>query len=75
MSPSVFCVAIGCGAAFVLAILIDRSDFLQRGLLPVGNFLAALAYHGPTQRLSTNTLVEHLDTMREGAAKLAALMK
>ena len=40
-----------------------------------GNFLAALAYHGPTQRLSTNTLVEHLDTMREGAAKLAALMK
>ena len=40
-----------------------------------GNFLAALAYHGPTQRLSTDTLVEHLDTMRKGAEKLAALMK
>lgn len=40
-----------------------------------GNFLAALAYHGPTQRLSTDTLVEHLDTMREGAGRLAALMQ
>ncbi|NKB53767.1 MAG: helix-turn-helix domain-containing protein [Rhizobiaceae bacterium] len=40
-----------------------------------GNFLAALAYHGPTQRLSCDTLVDHLDTMREGAAKLAELMR
>ncbi|MGO4916586.1 ABC transporter permease [Pseudogemmobacter sp. W21_MBD1_M6] len=38
--------AIGCGAAFVTAILIDRSDFLQRGLLPVGNFIAALPIVG-----------------------------
>ena len=38
--------AIGCGAAFLLAILIDRSPFLQRGLLPVGNFLAALPIVG-----------------------------
>ena len=34
---------IGCGAAFAVAILIDRSPFLQKGLLPVGNFIAALA--------------------------------
>ena len=27
--------AIGCGAAFAVAILVDRSPFLQRGLLPV----------------------------------------
>ncbi|MEP0944385.1 MAG: IclR family transcriptional regulator [Rhizobiaceae bacterium] len=40
-----------------------------------GNFLAALAYHGPTQRLNVNTLVEHLETMREGADKLADLMR
>lgn len=37
---------IGCGSAFVLAILIDRSPFLQKGLLPVGNFIAALPIIG-----------------------------
>ena len=38
--------AMGCGAAFLTAILIDRSPFLQRGLLPVGNFVAALPIIG-----------------------------
>jgi NitT/TauT family transport system permease protein len=37
---------IGCGAAFVVAIAIDRSPFLQRGLLPIGNFVAALPIVG-----------------------------
>ena len=37
---------IGCAAAFVTAIIIDRSPFLQRGLLPVGNFVAALPIVG-----------------------------
>ena len=37
---------LGCGAAVVVAILIDRSTFLQRGLLPVGNFVAALPIVG-----------------------------
>lgn len=37
---------IGCGAAFLVAILVDRSDFLRRGLLPVGNFMAALPIVG-----------------------------
>lgn len=37
---------IGAGAAFVTAIAIDRSPFLQRGLLPVGNFVAALPIVG-----------------------------
>jgi len=37
---------IGCGAAFVVAVLIDRSPFLQKGLLPVGNFIAALPIIG-----------------------------
>ncbi|KMK66627.1 ABC transporter permease [Puniceibacterium sp. IMCC21224] len=36
----------GCGAAFVLAIVVDRFDFLRRGLLPVGNFVAALPIIG-----------------------------
>jgi DNA-binding IclR family transcriptional regulator len=40
-----------------------------------GKFLAALAFHGPTQRLSSKTLVEHLETVRECAAKLADLMR
>ena len=33
---------IGCGAAFLFAIVVDRSEFLQRGLLPVSNFMVAL---------------------------------
>lgn len=37
---------IGCGAAFAMAILVDRFDFLKRGLLPVGNFVAALPIVG-----------------------------
>lgn len=37
---------IGCGAAFVVALLVDRSPFLQRGVLPVGNFMAALPIVG-----------------------------
>ncbi|MFT7594202.1 MAG: NitT/TauT family transport system permease protein [Paracoccaceae bacterium] len=36
----------GCSAAFVMAIAVDRSDFLRRGLLPVGNFVAALPIVG-----------------------------
>ena len=36
----------GCGSAFLAAIAIDRSPFLQRGLLPVGNFVAALPIVG-----------------------------
>jgi NitT/TauT family transport system permease protein len=38
--------AIGCGSAFALAIVIDRFPFLQRGLLPIGNFVAALPIIG-----------------------------
>ncbi|MDQ7080066.1 MAG: ABC transporter permease [Paracoccaceae bacterium] len=37
---------IGCGAAFLTAIVVDRSPFLQKGLLPVGNFVAALPIIG-----------------------------
>ena len=37
---------LGCGAAVATAIGIDRSAFLQRGLLPVGNFVAALPIVG-----------------------------
>ncbi|WP_108838122.1 ABC transporter permease [Tateyamaria sp. Alg231-49] len=37
---------IGCGAAVLTAIFIDRFSFLRRGLLPVGNFVAALPIVG-----------------------------
>jgi len=37
---------IGAVAAFVTAIAIDRSAFLTRGLLPIGNFVAALPIVG-----------------------------
>ncbi|WP_081647659.1 ABC transporter permease [Pseudorhodobacter ferrugineus] len=36
----------GCGAAVLTAVVVDRSPFLQRGLLPVGNFVAALPVVG-----------------------------
>ena len=38
--------AMGCAAAMLTAIAIDRSPFLQAGLLPVGNFVAALPIVG-----------------------------
>ena len=37
---------IGAASAVVVAVLIDRSPFLTRGLLPVGNFVAALPIVG-----------------------------
>lgn len=37
---------IGAAAAILTAIAIDRSPFLQRGLLPIGNFVAALPIVG-----------------------------
>jgi NitT/TauT family transport system permease protein len=38
--------AMGCGAAVAVALAIDRVPFLARGLLPVGNFVAALPIVG-----------------------------
>lgn len=38
--------ALGCGSGFVVAILVDRSPFLKRGLLPIGNFVSALPIIG-----------------------------
>ena len=37
---------IGCGAGFLVALAIDRSPFLQQGLLPLGNFVSALPIIG-----------------------------
>jgi NitT/TauT family transport system permease protein len=37
---------LGCGAAFMTAVIVDRFPFLRRGLLPVGNFVAALPIIG-----------------------------
>ncbi|PYE45307.1 NitT/TauT family transport system permease protein [Rhizobium sp. PP-F2F-G20b] len=36
----------GCGIGFLVAIAIDRSPFLQKGLLPLGNFVSALPVVG-----------------------------
>jgi len=36
----------GCGSGFMVAILIDRVPFLQRGLLPLGNMVSALPIVG-----------------------------
>ncbi len=38
--------AIGCSAGFFVAIIAHRFDFLQRGLLPLGNFVSALPVVG-----------------------------
>ena len=37
---------VGCAAGIGAALLVARSDFLRRGLLPVGNFVAALPIVG-----------------------------
>ena len=37
---------LGCGAAFLTAIAIDKFTFLKRGLLPLGNFISALPIVG-----------------------------
>ncbi|QFT32082.1 ABC transporter permease [Roseibium porphyridii] len=37
---------IGCGSAFLIAILVDRVPFLRRGLLPIGNLVSALPIIG-----------------------------
>lgn len=37
---------IGCGSGFLVAIAIDRSPFLKRGLLPLGSFVSALPIVG-----------------------------
>lgn len=37
---------LGCGSAFLTAILVDRIPFLQRGLLPLGNMVSALPIVG-----------------------------
>lgn len=37
---------LGCGAAFLTAIAIDKFNFLKRGLLPLGNFISALPIVG-----------------------------
>ncbi len=37
---------LGCGSGFLVAILVDRVPFLQRGLLPLGNFVSALPIVG-----------------------------
>ena len=36
----------GCGSGFLVAILVDRVPFLQRGLLPLGNLVSALPIVG-----------------------------
>ena len=38
--------AIGCAAGVAVAVLVDRSGFLKRGLLPLGNFASALPIVG-----------------------------
>jgi NitT/TauT family transport system permease protein len=37
---------IGCGAGFLVAVIADRFSFLERGLLPLGNFVSALPIVG-----------------------------
>ncbi len=38
--------AIGCGSGFITAVIVDRIPFLRRGLLPIGNLVAALPVIG-----------------------------
>lgn len=37
---------VGCATGFTVAILVDRSPFLRKGLMPIGNLVAALPIVG-----------------------------
>lgn len=37
---------LGCGSGFLVAVLVDRVPFLERGLLPYGNLISALPIVG-----------------------------
>ncbi len=37
---------IGCGAGFLMALAVDKSDFLKRGLMPLGNLVSAMPIIG-----------------------------
>jgi NitT/TauT family transport system permease protein len=38
--------ALGCGAGFITAIIVDRVPFLRKGLMPIGNLVSALPVVG-----------------------------
>ncbi|MEX0283647.1 MAG: IclR family transcriptional regulator [Paracoccaceae bacterium] len=56
---------------------LDQEEFLE-GMVaiavpvvdPHGRFIAAVAYHGPTQRMSLATAIERKDVLKDAAAKL-----
>jgi NitT/TauT family transport system permease protein len=60
---------IGMVAAFAVAILADRSDFLTRGILPVGSFMAALPIVG-----TAPIFVKWLGSNWESKAAVVAVM-
>ncbi len=60
---------IGTVAAFGVAVLADRSEFLTRGILPVGSFMAALPIVG-----TAPILVKWLGSDWESKAAVVAVM-
>ena len=60
---------IGGGAALAVAVLADRSDFLTRGILPVGGFMAALPIVG-----TAPIFVKWLGSDWESKAAVVAVM-
>jgi len=60
---------VGMVAAFGVAVVADRSDFLTRGILPVGSFLAALPIVG-----TAPILVKWLGSDWESKAAVVAVM-
>jgi NitT/TauT family transport system permease protein len=60
---------VGMVSAFGVAVLADRSDFLTRGILPVGSFMAALPIVG-----TAPILVKWLGSDWESKAAVVAVM-
>ncbi len=60
---------IGAAAALVVAVIADRSDFLTRGILPVGSFMAALPIVG-----TAPIFVKWLGSDWESKAAVVAVM-
>ncbi len=60
---------------------LDQEEFLE-GMVAIavpvldteGRFFAALAYHGPAQRMSLKEAVEHKDLLHDAAARLSSIL-
>ena len=55
---------IGCGVAFAVSLIADKFKFFERGVLPIGNFLAAMPILGSPQYLLCGLGLDGIQKLR-----------